>query len=115
MMMRIAQFIKDLALMYIETPFTESDSIKVIPMNDQYSILEGKTATLSGWGKTEKEERPDLLSAISPLITMDAVDQNGMGVLRMPNTAGSGVCQGDSGGPLFCDFGNGRYREVRRK
>merc|ERR1712018_536726 len=44
--------IVDLALMYIKTPFTESSSIKTIPMNENLSDLEGKTATNSGWGKT---------------------------------------------------------------
>ena len=95
---------KDLALLYIDKPFTESDSTKIIQMNDQYSSLEGKTATLSGWGKTESENSPALLSEITSMITKDGADSRGMRVIRMPNTAGSGVCQGDSGGNTFKSF-----------
>ena len=73
-------------------------------MNDQYSSLEGKTATLSGWGTTETEWFPTYLSQISPKIAMDAEDQFGMAILRMPNTAGSGVCGGDSGGNTIMSF-----------
>ena len=87
--------------MYIDPPFTGSNGIKVIEMNEKISNLEGKVSILSGWGTTEKERGPDYLSETSSKITMDADDHNGMGVLRMPNTAGSGVCQGDSGGNTF--------------
>jgi len=97
----------DLALMYIEQPFTESDSIKVIQMNEQISNLQGQTATMSGWGKSEKESWPDLLSQYSATIQMDGDDHNGMGILRMPNTEGSGVCQGDSGGPATIKTSDG--------
>ena len=94
----------DLALVYIDTPFTESDSTKIIQMNEEYSSLTGKIATLSGWGMSETEERPALLSAISPEIVFELVDNTGMSVIRMPNSAGSGVCQGDSGGNILKSF-----------
>jgi len=97
--------IVDLALMYIKTPFTQSSSIQVIPMNENLSNLQGKTATNSGWGKTESETHPEYLSQTSMTIGSDADDRNGMGVLRMPNTAGSGICQGDSGGPSTIQSG----------
>ena len=87
--------------MYIDPPFMESNSIKVIEMNENISSLEGKISILSGWGTTEKVGGGDYLSETSSKITMDADDHNGMGVLRMPNTAGTGVCQGDSGGNTF--------------
>jgi len=99
--------IVDLALLYIDTPFTTSSKIQTIPMNTAYSNLKGKTATLSGWGKTQTEDYPQFLTQISPKITMDANDHNGMGILRMPNTAGSGVCQGDSGGPATIQTSGG--------
>ena len=91
-------------MLYIDTPFTTSSKIQTIPMNTAYSNLKGKTATLSGWGKTQTEDYPQFLTQISPKITMDANDHNGMGILRMPNTAGSGVCQGDSGGKILKFF-----------
>ena len=87
--------------MYIDTPFTESSSVKIIQMNKWYASLKGKTATLSGWGKSETDQYPTYLSQITPMITMDANDHNGMAIIRMANTAGSGVCQGDSGGNIF--------------
>ena len=73
-------------------------------MNEEYSNLEGETATLSGWGKTEKENSPALLSEITSKITSDADDNRGMARIRMPNTAGSGVCNGDSGGNILKYF-----------
>ena len=99
--------------MYIEQPFTESDSIKVIQMNEQISNLQGQTATMSGWGKSEKESWPDLLSQYSAQIQMDGDDHNGMGILRMPNTEGSGVCQGDSGGNAFKFFLTKKLNSVK--
>ena len=73
-------------------------------MNDKYSNLKGKTATLSGWGKSEAEKHPRYLSQTTSKITMDDGDRTGMAVLRMPNTAGSGACKGDSGGNIFKVF-----------
>ena len=87
-------------MLNIDTPFTESSSVKIIQMNKWYASLKGKTATLSGWGKSETDQYPTYLSQITPMITMDGNDHNGMAIIRMANTAGSGVCQGDSGGNI---------------
>ena len=91
-------------MLYIDPPFEESSTVKVVQWNEAYSSLEGMTATLSGWGKSQNDERPKYLSQISPKITMDGNDHNGMAIIRMPNTDGSGVCQGDSGGNILKSF-----------
>ena len=91
--------------MYIQTPFPESNSIQTIAINDQYSNLQGFDATVSGWGKTEYEARPDILRQTTLKVGSDMNDPtNGMGVLRIPNTQGSGVCTGDSGGKYLHDI-----------
>ena len=90
----------DLALIKIDRPFTKSKRIKVIQMNERFTNLAGKRVTMSGWGATEKERNPMLLSETSNIIAED-VESYGMSILRIPNTGMTGVtsaCFGDSGG-----------------
>lgn len=60
-------------------------------------------ATVSGWGRTEKTFNPNILSQTTMRIGGD-ISSNGMQVLEMPNTEGSGICKGDSGGKSFVRF-----------
>lgn len=94
----INEYGADLALMYIANPFQLSNTIQTIPMNDHASNLEGKIATISGWGKTEVGV-PDKLSKTDMIIGKDTLDYANNHMLGMPNSQGTGACSGDSGGP----------------
>ena len=83
--------------MYVATPFVLSGTVKTIPLNEKYSNLQGMTATLSGWGCTEAECNPRLLSQTSLRID-DEYSNRGMQILEMSMRGESGVCSGDSGG-----------------
>ena len=87
-----------MALLYIAKPFDFSNTVKIIPMNNEMSDLEGKMTTVSGWGKQESIERPNMLSQTTMKIAKDGLDGLGMQIIRMPNTELTGICQGDSGG-----------------
>ena len=91
----------DLALLHLQTPFQESNTIKAIALNDRYRNLEGYTATLSGWGKTESSHGPSLLRQINLRVTKHGNDWRGMGIIQMAYTQYRGVCSGDSGGKSF--------------
>ena len=73
--------------------------MQIIPLNYHFEHLAGKRATLSGWGKTEKEKSPSFLSQTSMLIAFDKIDR-GRPLLEMlnANPEFTGVCKGDSGG-----------------
>ena len=88
---------QDLAMIYIDQPFESSNEVKTIELNDHIANLQGKTAIVSGWGKTENEHHPRILSATPLVITNDRL-KDGKAIIEMLHTDGSGVCMGDSGG-----------------
>ena len=84
-------------MIYLAKPFHLSNEIQAIPMNDHVSSLEGKIATISGWGMTEIGYLRKL-SQTDMIIEKDALDHANNHMLRMPNAQGTGACYGDSGG-----------------
>lgn len=94
----------DLALLKIDPPFEESDTVKPIQINDMYENLEEDEVLISGWGATT-DDFPDQLQKILMKIT-----SQGKGgkfddffprfmVFNMDSSEGEGACFGDSGGP----------------
>ena len=91
--------IQDLAMIYISQPFELSQEVKTIELNHHIANLQGKTATFSGWGITENEKHPSILSALTLVIARDMLDEEyNERVIETLQTDGSGICMGDSGG-----------------
>ena len=86
--------------MYIAKPFPLSNKIQIIEMNDYASNLEGKIATISGWGMTEEEYPADKLSKTDITIEGDYLNHAENHVIMMTNSQGTGICRGDSGGSI---------------
>ena len=85
--------------MYFAKPFHLSNTIQTVPMNDHVSNLEGKIATISGWGRTEVGFLSKL-SKTDMIIENDTLDHWNNHMLRMPNSQGTGACSGDGGGKI---------------
>ena len=90
----------DLALLGIDPPFEESDSVKPIQINDIDSNLIGQEVLMSGWGATTSDSHPDQLREVLVEITSQENPILGYGywVITMESSEGEGACYGDSGG-----------------
>ena len=88
-------------MLHLQTPFQESNNINPIALNDRYGDLEGYTATVSGWGKTETSHGPSFLRQTTLRVTNNGDDSRGMGIIQMARTQYRGICSGDSGGKSF--------------
>ena len=99
--MSYTDFFIDLALLKIEPPFEESDTVKPIHINNDYGDLEGRDVLISGWGST-LTLTPDnsfQLQAICLKITGKANSwMFGEPNIKMFSSEGRGACFGDSGG-----------------
>jgi len=90
----------DLALLRIDPPFEESDSVKPIQINDIKSNLEGQEVLMSGWGATTSDYHPDQLSEVLVEIKRQQYSSYyPYWVIIMESSKGEGACYGDSGGP----------------
>lgn len=105
----------DIALMRVSTAFTLGSTVQTaaLPGSTAESVLDvnGKSATVSGWGKTETGyASPRALREVTIPITPTGSDCG----TRPNNTicgkysAGRDSCNGDSGGPLAAPY-NGKY------
>lgn len=103
-------FRDDIALIQVALPFTFTDRIQPIPL-DQGEVPIGGQLTLSGWGALSypNGQNPRDLQFINlrkiSIAQCNAAHANiGMSVderqICTLNGAGQGSCQGDSGGPL---------------
>ena len=106
----------DIALMRVSTAFTLGSTVQTaaLPGNSAESVLDvnGKYATVSGWGKTETgSSSPRALREVTIPITPTGSDCGS----RPGNTicgkydAGKDSCNGDSGGPLAARYNNKFY------
>lgn len=105
----------DIALMRVSTAFTLGSTVQTaaLPGSTAESVLDvnGKNATVSGWGKTETgSASPRALREVTIPITPTGSDCGS----RPNNTicgkyaSGKDSCNGDSGGPLAAPYG-GKY------
>lgn len=105
----------DIALLRVGTAFTLGSTVQTaaLPGNAAESVLDvnGKSATVSGWGKTETgASSPTALREVTIPITPTGSDCG----TRPNNTicgkysAGRDSCNGDSGGPLAASY-NGKF------
>uniref|UniRef100_A0A8D8YK17 Serine protease hepsin n=1 Tax=Cacopsylla melanoneura TaxID=428564 RepID=A0A8D8YK17_9HEMI len=87
-----------------------ADAITLPGQGLQYE--QGLWCTISGWGKTEKEDHPNILQIATVVTHPDNLckseDFYGTKIKKMMFCAGSQLggsdsCQGDSGGPLVCE------------
>ena len=88
----------DLALLNMHNAFTMSDKIKPIALNYDLPNVQGKMATVSGWGYTEKEYYPNFLSQRTMEIEYDATLNGRPLLITLQSTTGTTICLGDSGG-----------------
>ena len=92
-----------MALLKIDPPFEESDTVKPIQINDMYENLEEDEVLISGWGATT-DDFPDQLQKI--LMKISSQGKGGkfddffprFMVFNMDSSEGEGACFGDSGG-----------------
>ena len=87
-----------MALLRIDPPFEERDTIKPIQINEQYQNLKGRDVLMSGWGMTTHSENPSPLYAIFMKITNQTYQKEYGWVIEMKSYKGEGACYGDSGG-----------------
>jgi len=95
--------IEDLALLRIDPPFEESDTVKPIQVNDIHENLVGQEILISGWGTTTTGY-PGQLQKLLMNITSQGEGipmgnwVEGDMVINMNSSKGEGACYGDSGG-----------------
>lgn len=99
-------FLNDLAVLRVETPFIYSDSIRPIPLATQNTPGD-VDIIISGWGLTRPNgDLPRYLqwNTLTSLTLADCDEQIGWGVqggLCLKHEVDNGACNGDSGGPAL--------------
>jgi hypothetical protein len=85
--------------------FVMNQKLNFITMNDKWTnqMLEGRFATISGWGITQENTEPQTLMVVTNPILKISVKPPGhvvnkLRVLQMSQEGGRGACKGDCGG-----------------
>lgn len=116
------KLLNDIAILELDTPLDLSKNtqsrIFAPDFNDfsQY-LVPGTLVTISGWGITDKKNKPDdLQKAVIPIARHDTCERNYLSINEVVtddmicagyDSGGKDSCQGDSGGPMYILNDNG--------
>ena len=98
-----AYALNDLALLKVRKPIEFMTHIIPICLPREASNFKGKTATLTGWGDTDKEEGKHTLLRVDVKIFEGEecfYMPDTLCTLRSKSSTGANACKGDSGSPL---------------